>query len=90
MKKNMEIGFIFSFDDVDNSIKSVEDFDEHVIEFYSKTRNYLTSLFTNSKLGSNWREKYPNEDYNQFINNALNDTQFYQVVKTLKPPIIPE
>jgi len=45
MKKNIEIGFVFSYDDKENSIKSVEDFDKQTTEFYKKTREYLKNLF---------------------------------------------
>lgn len=45
MKKNVEIGFVFSFDDKEEIITSVEDFDKQTTEFYKQTRDYLKNLF---------------------------------------------
>ena len=91
MKKEMQIGFIFSFEDNDNVIQSVEDFDERTNEFFAATRNYLSNLFTNDKQIAEWRENNPNTDVNRFIGNVLKDTVFYQVIKRVTPgPIIEE
>ena len=87
MKKNMEIGFIFSFDDNEDLLHSVEDFNEQTTEFYEKTRNYLTNLFTNDHIVSEWRETKQGKNVTEFINTALNDTVFYQVVKRVTPTL---
>jgi len=87
MKKNIEIGFVFSYDDKENSIKSVEDFDKQTTEFYKKTREYLKNLF-----GKEEDPRFDKAPFYQVVKRVMpipspGNSKLKKIWKLLKPQL---